>query len=115
MMVRCSLAVLPSQIINPMGAENQVRGAVIDGLAQALTGQAIEFVDGVVQQSNFHDFPLARMPMTPEIHIAWLKSQKPPTGLGEPALPPVLPALTNAIFAATGTRIRSLPVRLKTA
>jgi isoquinoline 1-oxidoreductase beta subunit len=107
--------VLPSQIINPMGAENQVRGAVIDGLAQALTGQAIEFVDGVVHQSNFHDFPLARMPMTPEIHIAWLKSQKPPTGLGEPALPPVLPALTNAIFAATGTRIRSLPVRLKTA
>jgi isoquinoline 1-oxidoreductase beta subunit len=104
-----------SQIINPMGAENQVRGAVIDGLAQALTGQAIEFIDGVVQQSNFHDFPLARMPITPEIDIAWVKSQKPPTGLGEPALPPVLPALTNAIFAATGTRIRSLPVRLKTA
>jgi isoquinoline 1-oxidoreductase beta subunit len=104
-----------SQIINPMGAENQVRGAVIDGLAQALTGQAIEFIDGVVQQSNFNDFPLARMPMTPEIDIAWVKSQKPPTGLGEPALPPVLPALTNAIFAATGTRIRSLPVRLKTA
>jgi isoquinoline 1-oxidoreductase beta subunit len=104
-----------SQIVNPMGAENQVRGAVIDGLAQALTGQAIEFVDGVVQQSNFHDFPLARMPITPEIDIAWVRSDKPPTGLGEPALPPVIPALTNAIFAATGTRIRSLPVRLKAA
>jgi isoquinoline 1-oxidoreductase beta subunit len=101
-----------SQIINPMGAENQVRGAVIDGLAQALAGQAIEFVDGVVQQSNFNDFPLARIPMTPEIEIAWVKSDKPPTGLGEPALPPVIPALTNAIFAATGTRIHSLPVRL---
>ena len=101
-----------SQIVNPMGAENQVRGAVIDGLAQALAGQAIEFVDGVVQQSNFHDFPLARMPMTPEIDIAWVISGRPPTGLGEPALPPVIPALTNAIFAATGTRIRSLPVRL---
>jgi isoquinoline 1-oxidoreductase beta subunit len=101
-----------SQIVNPMGAENQVRGAVIDGLAQALTGQAIEFVDGVVQQSNFHDFLLARMPMTPEIEIAWVRSDKPPTGLGEPALPPVIPALTNAIFAATGARIRSLPVRL---
>jgi len=101
-----------SQIVNPMGAENQVRGAVIDGLAQALTGQAIEFVDGVVQQSNFNDFPLARMPMTPDIEIAWVRSDKPPTGLGEPALPPVIPALTNAIFAATGTRIRSLPVRL---
>ena len=101
-----------SQIINPMGAENQVRGAVIDGLAQALTGQAIEFVDGVVQQGNFNDFPLARIPMTPEIEIAWVKSDKPPTGLGEPALPPVIPALTNAIFSATGKRIRSLPVRL---
>ena len=101
-----------SQIVNPMGAENQVRGAVIDGLAQALAGQAIEFVDGVVQQSNFHDFRLARMPMTPEIEIAWVRSGKPPTGLGEPALPPVIPALTNAIFAATGKRIRSLPERL---
>ena len=104
-----------SQIVNPMGAENQVRGAVIDGLAQALTGQAIEFVDGVVQQSNFDDYRLARMPITPEIEIAWVKSNKPPTGLGEPALPPVIPALTNAIFGATGTRIRSLPVRLKAA
>jgi isoquinoline 1-oxidoreductase subunit beta len=101
-----------SQIVNPMHAENEARGAVIDGLAQALTGQAIEFVDGVVQQSNFDDFPLARIPMTPEIEIAWVRSDKPPTGLGEPALPPVIPALTNAICAATGTRIRSLPVRL---
>ena len=104
-----------SQIVNPMGAENQVRGAVIDGLAQALTGQAIEFVDGAVQQSNFDDFPLARIPMTPEIDVAWVKSDKPPTGLGEPVLPPVIPALTNAIYAATGTRIRSLPVRLGSA
>ena len=104
-----------SQIVNPMGAENQVHGAVIDGLAQALAGQAIEFIDGVPQQSNFHDFPLARMPITPEIEIAWVRSDKSPTGLGEPALPPVIPAVTNAIFAATGTRIRSLPVKLKRA
>jgi isoquinoline 1-oxidoreductase subunit beta len=104
-----------SHIVNPMGAENQVRGAVIDGLAQALAGQAIEFVDGAVQQSNFHDFPLARMPLAPEIEIAWVRSAKPPTGLGEPALPPVIPALANAIFAATGTRLRSLPLRLTSA
>jgi isoquinoline 1-oxidoreductase beta subunit len=98
-----------------MGAENQVRGAIIDGLAQALAGQEIQFIDGAVQQSNLHDFPLARIPATPQINIAWVKSDKPPTGLGEPALPPVIPALTNAVFAATGKRIRSLPVRLKTA
>ncbi len=104
-----------SQIINPMGAENQVRGAVIDGLGQALAGQAIEFVDGAVQQSNFHDFPLARHPDRPEIDIAWVISDHPPTGLGEPALPPVVPAITNAIFAATGKRVRELPVKLGSA
>jgi len=104
-----------SQIVNPMGAENQVKGAIIDGLAQALAGQEIEFVDGVTQQSNLHDFHLARIHAAPQIEIAWVKSEKPPTGLGEPALPPVIPALTNAIFAVTGNRVRSLPVRLKTA
>jgi isoquinoline 1-oxidoreductase beta subunit len=101
-----------SQIINPMGAENQVRGAVIDGIAQAIAGQAIEFVDGAVQQSNFHNFPLARIPATPDIEIAWVRSDNPPTGLGEPALPPVIPALANAVHAATGQRVRSLPVKL---
>jgi hypothetical protein len=60
-----------SQIINPMHAENQVRGSIIDGLAQAIAGQAIEVVDGAVQQSNFHDFPLARIPITPQIEIHW--------------------------------------------
>jgi isoquinoline 1-oxidoreductase beta subunit len=101
-----------SQIINPMGAENQVRGAVIDGIAQAIAGQAIEFVDGAAQQSNFHNFPLARMPVTPEIEIAWVRSDHPPTGLGEPALPPVIPAVANAVYAATGQRVRSLPLKL---
>ncbi len=101
-----------SQLINPMGAENQVRGAIIDGLAQAFAGQRIEFVDGVVQQSNFDNFAVARISSTPQIEIAWLKPDKPPTGLGEPSLPPVIPALTNALFAATGKRLRSLPIQL---
>lgn len=104
-----------SHIINPMHAENQVRGSIIDGLAQAIAGQAIAFVDGAVQQSNFHDFPLARIPITPVIDIHWVISDNPPTGLGEPALPPVIPALVNAVHAATGTRVRSLPVKLTTA
>jgi isoquinoline 1-oxidoreductase beta subunit len=101
-----------SQIVNPFGAENQVRGAVLDGLAQALEGQQIEIVDGVVQQGNFHDFRPGRINRQPPIHIAWVKSDHAPTGLGEPALPPVLPALTNAVYAASGQRIRSLPARL---
>ena len=100
------------QIVNPMGAENQVRGSIIDGLSQALAGQKIEFVDGAVQQSNFDNYRFNRIGGTPAIEIAWVLSDKPPSGLGEPALPPVIPALTNAIFAASGQRVRSLPVKL---
>ncbi len=101
-----------SQIINPFGALNQVHGAVIDGLGQALA-LAVEIEDGAVKQSNFHNYPLPRMPVTPEIHVEWVMSDNPPTGLGEPALPPVIPALTNAIFAVTGKRVRSLPIDRK--
>lgn len=100
------------QIINPSGALNQVRGAVIDGLGQALT-QAITFVDGKAQQTNFNDYQVARHSMTPPIHVEFVLSDYPPTGLGEPALPPALPALTNAIFDATGKRVRSLPIDLE--
>lgn len=99
-----------SQLVNPLGAEAQVRGAVIDGLAQA-AAQAITFADGAPQQSGFDGFLLGRISATPPIAISWVPSPNPPTGLGEPALPPVIPALTNAIFAASGRRIRSLPIR----
>jgi isoquinoline 1-oxidoreductase subunit beta len=98
-----------SQIINPTGAVNQVEGAALDGLGEAL-GQSITLANGRVAQANFNDFPLLRMNQAPPVDVHFLTSNHPPTGLGEPALPPVVPALCNAIFAATGVRIRSLPI-----
>ena len=98
-----------SQIINPSGAINQVQGAVLDGLAQAL-GQAITFENGRTSQSNFGEFALMRIMDAPTVDVHFLISDHPPTGLGEPALPPAPPALCNAIFAATGKRIRNLPI-----
>jgi isoquinoline 1-oxidoreductase beta subunit len=102
-----------AHVINPLNAEHQVQGAVIEGLAQSMIGQQIRLANGRVSQQNFFDFPLMRMEgAPPEIAVRFLTPDYPPTGLGEPSLPPVIPALGNAIYAATGQRLRSLPFKL---
>ncbi len=98
-----------SQILNLSGAENQIQGSIIDGLGTAWHGE-LNIEKGRITQSNLQDYPMIRMPEAPrKIEIHYVKTDYPPTGLGEPALPPLAPAVGNAIFAAIGKRIRELP------
>ena len=96
-------------IINLSGAENQVQGSMIDAL-NAAWQQEITIENGRVRQGNFDDTPMLRISQSPKVEVHFIQSDNPPTGLGEPAFPPTTPAITNAIFAATGKRIRTLPL-----
>ena len=98
------------RVVNPLGVEAQMMGGTIDGLSTAIK-LGITVKDGQVQQSNFNDYPLLRMAQAPEnVEVVIAPSDKDPSGAGEMGVPSALPALTNAIFAATGFRIRTLPI-----
>jgi isoquinoline 1-oxidoreductase/isoquinoline 1-oxidoreductase beta subunit len=103
--VDCGLA------INPDVVRQQMEGGIIFGMTAALHGE-IEFEDGRVRQSNFHDYRMLRMADSPAIDVHIVASDADPGGIGEAGVPPIAPALANAVFAATGRRIRRLPLRL---
>jgi isoquinoline 1-oxidoreductase beta subunit len=96
-------------VVHPQGVAQQVESSVIFGLSAALHGR-IDIEAGVVKQKNFPDYPLLTLARTPVIETHVVPSTMPPTGMGEPALPPVAPALANALFALTGRRLRELPL-----
>jgi isoquinoline 1-oxidoreductase beta subunit len=96
-------------VVNPVTLAAQVESAVTLALGFTLR-HGITVVDGAVQESNFHDYPVMRLDEMPAIEFYPVPSEEPPTGIGEPPVPPLPPAVTNAIFAATGKRIRRLPI-----
>ena len=96
-------------IINLSAAEAQCQGAVVDGVS-AMAAQQLTHVAGRIQETNFDRYPLLRIGAAPKVDVHFIQSEYPPTGLGEPALPPLAPAVCNAVFAATGYRIRRLPI-----
>ena len=97
------------QAVNLSGLENQLQGSVVDGLS-TLAAQRITIKNGAAVQSNYDNYPLLRMPQSPRVHVTVLNSGYRPTGAGEPALPPLAPAVCNAVFNACGERIRALPI-----
>ena len=95
-------------VVNPTGANHQVRGGIVDGMGHAMYGN-LTFENGIPKQRNFDSYRLIRMKEVPEIDVHYVDSGFDPTGLGEPALPPTGGAIANAIFSATGRRLRSQP------
>lgn len=108
---KVTVAVDCGTLINPDVVVAQMEGGVIYGLTAAVKAP-VEFKDGAVVQSNFHDLPVIRMNEAPDIEVHIIASQEKPTGVGEIAVPPLAPALANALFRATGQRLRDLPLRL---
>ena len=106
---KVTAAVNCGTVVNPDIVRAQIEGAIVYGLTAALYGE-ITLEDGAVAQSNFHDYPILRNDETPEIEVHIVDSDADPTGIGEPGLPPIAGALANAIYAATGTRVRELPL-----
>ena len=105
---RVVAAVDCGQIVNPEIIRRQIEGSIVYGLTAALYGK-ITFKDGRVEQGNFHDYPMLRMSEMPRVEVHILPSTEGPGGIGEPGTPPIAPAVANAIFAATGKRLRALP------
>jgi isoquinoline 1-oxidoreductase beta subunit len=104
-----------NRAVNPMTIEAQVQGAALMALGTTLPGAAITLKDGVVEQQNFSDYIVARMPDMPQVDVHIVPSADAPTGMGEPGLPPLAPAFANAIATLTGKRLRKLPFDLKVA
>lgn len=96
-------------VVNFSGAENQCEGSVIDGLSTAM-GLELSIENGRIQETNFDRYPMLRIANAPQVDVHFIQSDYSPTGVGEPALPPLAPAVCNAIFAATGHRVRTLPL-----
>ncbi|MFM7703355.1 MAG: molybdopterin cofactor-binding domain-containing protein, partial [Rubrivivax sp.] len=95
--------------VNPEIIRRQIEGSIAMGLSAALHEQ-VTFQNGRPQQANFHTYPLLRMAEMPKVEVHILPSTEDPGGIGEPATPPLAPAVVNAVFAATGKRLRTLPI-----
>ncbi|MFT4636137.1 MAG: isoquinoline 1-oxidoreductase beta subunit [Arenicella sp.] len=102
--IDCGLAITPDRV------RSQMEGAMIMGLSMTLESE-ITIKSGAIVQNNFYDYPVSRMTQVPDLYVHLVSSDEAPGGVGEPGLPPILPSITNAIFHASGTRIRDLPVK----